>query len=783
MDVLSKLKSIPIFGGFDQGSLEEIVKSSTVCEANPGDRIIEYGQVGEFLGVMLEGEAVASQPSTQPGEPPRELGRLKAGQYFGEMALLTGELTSADVTASKPSSYLSIPQVVFSRTMSLNPRAVRDFAKTLADRLRSRAENPGERLTLEMAWNHAEDPYQLSVGAAVGHSRVLVINCGSSSLKYRFIDGTSHSSEVRGLVERIGIEGSVHKWTGPGGEKVEKGSIANHADALGSVFAAVFGKAGAAGKVDVVGHRVVHGGDRYSAATLIDGDVLAAIRDFSRLAPLHNPNNLMGIEACQKLLPGVPQVAVFDTAFHQTIPRFAHVYGLPFELYRESKLRRYGFHGPSHQYVSLMAATHMGRPVSELKIITCHLGSGASVCAIDHGRSVDTSMGFSPLEGVIMGTRAGDVDPGLVLHLITGMGMTPAQVETMLTKESGLKGISGLTGDMREINEAADQGDPRALLAKQMYAYRVKKYVGAYAAALGDLDVLVFTGGIGENSSGTRARICQGLDRMGIRLDEAHNQGRHGGKPMQISVDGSPVTVLVVPTDEELMIARDSVKALGTGEVTSIIRAHEKKPIPIEVSAHHVHLTQEHVEQLFGKGHELTYRGDLSQPGQFACQETVDLVGPRGRVDKVRVLGPVRPESQVEISRTEEFRLGIDAPVRASGDLDGSPGLTLQGTAGTVALAKGVICALRHIHMSPEEAFSYGLRDRDVVRIKVEGERSLIFGDVLVRVHPSFRLAMHIDTDEANAGEINQGALGVLESIESRPGPQRRTDIFPVARM
>jgi acetate kinase len=363
--------------------------------------------------------------------------------------------------------------------------------------------------------------------------------------------------------------------------------------------------------------------------------------------------------------------------------------------------------------------------------------------------------------------------------------MPAKDVEKMLTNEAGLRGVSGLTGDMREIESAADAGNPRALLAAQMYAYRVKKYIGAYAAALGGLDAVVFTGGIGENAAGMRARICQGLDRLGVTLDETRNRAPAAGKEpaFGISAEGAPVRVLVVPTDEELMIARETVRALGNHQVTAIIHTREKHAIPVEVSAHHVHLSRAHVDALFGRGHKLTYRAELSQPGQYACAEAVDLVGPKGRVDRVRVLGPERPETQVEISRTEEFRLGIDAPIRASGDIAGSPGLTLVGPAGQAVIPEGVICAMRHIHMHPENALAYGIRDRDIVRIRIEGERSLIFGDVLVRVSPSFRLAMHIDTDEANAAEISAGTTGLLDSIQERQGPQRKpTGGIPLAQ-
>jgi acetate kinase len=769
MDVTSFLRSLSLFKGFDAAALADIVAESSVQEVPPGTTLIPHGQIGEYLGVLLEGEATAVRPSSDPLAEPVELGRLRPGDHFGEMSLLTGELTSAAVVARAPSRVLRVPQPVFARTLAASPIAVSELARSLAARLRKRAEDPAEQQGVRDAWDRAEDPYRLLPRNALSGARALVINCGSSSLKYAFFDGADPSSEVRGMVERIGLSGARHRRRSAAGETSEDVAAADHTAALDLVFAAL----GDPGRLDVVGHRVVHGGDRYAAPALIDDALIAAIGEFARLAPLHNPHNLAGIAAARSRLPNAPHVAVFDTAYHQTIPPHAYEYGLPRALAREASLRRYGFHGPSHQYVSLRAATHLRRPVSELDLVTCHLGSGASVCAVAHGRSVDTSTGFTPLEGLMMGTRCGDIDPGLVLHLINHLGMAPAEVERILTHESGLKGVSGRSGDMREVERAADEGDPRALLALRMYAYRVRKYLGAYAAALGGLDAVVFTGGVGENSAGVRARVCQGLERLGIALDERRNRAEDAAPVRDVAAEESAVRVLVVRTDEELMIAREAVRALGNRQVTDIIRNRERRPIPVEVSAHHVHLAQDHVERLFGEGHRLTPRSELSQPGQFACVEAVDLVGPKGRVDRVRVLGPTRPETQVEISRTEEFRLGIDAPIRASGDTAGSPGLTLVGSRGEVALERGVICAMRHIHMHPEDALAYGLRDRDVVRVRTEGERGLIFGDVLVRVHPDFRLAMHIDTDEANAAEISAGASGFLDSIQDRQGPQR----------
>jgi acetate kinase len=283
------------------------------------------------------------------------------------------------------------------------------------------------------------------------------------------------------------------------------------------------------------------------------------------------------------------------------------------------------------------------------------------------------------------------------------------------------------------------------------------------------LDVVIFTGGIGQGSAGVRSLACQGLSHMGIELDEKKNTNANGFKEVSdISVEGSPVRILVIPTDEERMIAREIVRTVASGYIGDIIQTQKKTPVPIEVSAHHVHLSSEHVEALFGAGHTLTPEHELSQPGQFACKESVNLVGPKGRVDRVRVLGPVRKETQVEIAMTEQFKLGIHPPIRESGDLENTPGITIEGTAGSVTIPRGVICALRHIHMSTEDALRFGLRDKFKVRVRVEGERELIFGDVLIRVNPQFKLAMHIDTDEANAANIGTGAIGHVEAVQTR---------------
>jgi acetate kinase len=378
-------------------------------------------------------------------------------------------------------------------------------------------------------------------------------------------------------------------------------------------------------------------------------------------------------------------------------------------------------------------------------------------------------MGMTPSEGLIMATRAGNLDPAVMIHLMEHYGLDAGALSKLINAESGLLGISGISSDMQRIEEAAHDGHHRALLAHKAYCYQIRKNIGAYVAAMGGIDVLAFTGRIGETSAAVRSLACQGLGYMGIRLDEAKNRTLGQVRShATISSDDSPVKILVIASDDERVIAWEALRALEHSQINEVIRGQERAPIPIEVSAHHVHLAQADVEALFGPGHQLTPEHELSQPGQFACVEKVDLVGPKGRIANVRVLGPTRKETQIEIAMTEQFKLGIQPPIRESGDLAGTPGVVLQGPRGSATLERGVICAQRHIHMSPEDALRFGLRDKYVVRVRVEGDRELIYGDVVVRVNPNYRLAMHIDTDEGNAANIRTGMIGYIEEIQSR---------------
>ena len=393
---------------------------------------------------------------------------------------------------------------------------------------------------------------------------VLVINCGSSSLKYQLINMNDESVLAKGLVERIGIEGSVLKHEKTGLDKVViKETLNNHKDAINLVLKTLldanYGAVKSLDEIDAVGHRVVHGGEKFAQSVLIDDEVIEAMKECIVLAPLHNPPNIIGIEACKELLPNAPMVGVFDTAFHQTMPPVSFIYPLPYELYEEMKIRRYGFHGTSHKYVSERVVELTGKNLDGTKIVTCHLGNGASLTAIKDGKSFDTSMGMTPLEGLVMGTRCGDVDPAIVTFLMNKKNMTAEEVDNLMNKKSGVLGISGVSSDFRDIEGAAEKGNVRAQLALDKFVYTVKKYIGSYAAAMGGLDVLVFTAGLGENSAPARQQVCQGLEFLGVEIDEARNNIR--GKEAEISKESSKVKVFVIPTNEEVMIARDT-KAL-----------------------------------------------------------------------------------------------------------------------------------------------------------------------------------------------------------------------------
>ena len=589
---------------------------------------------------------------------------------------------------------------------------------------------------------------------------ILVINCGSSSLKADVIDTINKKTIIELDAERLPLTPIIKlnetdlEYTG----NLELNAILEFC--LTEIKTKLNGIT-----ISGIGHRVVHGGDDYSQPILIDEQVEKAIEELCAIAPLHNPANLMGIKNAKVVYPELPNVAIFDTAFHQTLPNRAKQYAIDKELIKKYNIKRFGFHGTSHKYIAERVGTYLKQDIKHLRIVSCHLGNGASACAVEFGRSIETSMGMTPMEGLVMGTRSGDIDAGIISFLQNKEAWNAQQVEDFLNKKSGLAGLSGLSNDMRDILQKASEGNEDARTAIQVFTHRLTKYIGAYAALMGGIDVLVFTGGIGENSHEIRNRVCQRLDFLGITLDDDKNKSTkltNENDVSNISDEIARVKILAIKTDEQLAIALEAQKIIQEKNKVNCI-----PKIPIAISARHVHLTRETVDILFGKDYELTPFKPLSQPGQFAANETVTLVGPRNKIEKVRILGPLRSKDQVEISKTDEFFLGIDAPVRESGNVAGSRGIILDGKAGTTTIKEGVIVAWRHIHMHPNDAAVFGVQDQDVVSVDVEDkERPLTFKNVIIRVSDKFKLEMHIDTDEGNAAEIKSGEEGILMSTE-----------------
>jgi len=396
--------------------------------------------------------------------------------------------------------------------------------------------------------------------------KVLVVNSGSSSVKYMFFDMDGEKRLAKGLIECIGLPEAYFKHWSLGGDEVrESCKVSNHMEAINLIL-----KNLESGKnpiikdlneITAIGHRIVHGGDKFSDSVPVNDEVMAGLRECFAIAPLHTPHHYAGIEAVEKLVPGHPQVVVFDTSFHQTIPDYAFMYALPYSIYEKYHIRRYGFHGTSHKYVAIRAAAMLGKPIEQLKLITCHLGNGCSITAVQNGKSIDTSMGFTPLEGLIMGTRCGDIDPAIIVHLMNNEKISPEGIDTLMNKKSGLFGISGLTGDMRTILKASAGGSDKAKLALDMYCYRIKKYICSYLGVLNGSDAIVFTAGVGENSPTVREKSCADLQNLGITIDPEANSSA-GSEEKIVSTDDSKVKILVIPTNEELMIARETVRVL-----------------------------------------------------------------------------------------------------------------------------------------------------------------------------------------------------------------------------
>lgn len=569
--------------------------------------------------------------------------------------------------------------------------------------------------------------------------RILSLNAGSATLKFGVFDAVSATPLMASTIDHPVIDAAAF-------DEVER--------QLRDAGVAV---------VDAIGHRVARSGAHLSEAVSIDAKVEREIEQAAALTPQHNPVALAGIRLAREHWPGLPQVAVFDTAFHAAMPEHATAYAVP-QAWRDAGVRRYGFHGLSHQHVLEAVSGALERAPDKLRIVSCHLGNGASVCAIDRGHSIDTSMGMTALEGLVMGTRSGDLDPGIPGFVARTLGLDPAQIEATLYRDSGLKALSGIGSDLREIEAHARQGNTGARMALQVHAYRVRKYIGAYAAAMGGCDAVAFTGGAGENSSALRRRILDGLEFLGLRLDEDRNEsfGASGAEVAELQASRSTVAVLVVRAREQWVIARETAVVLRRGERSA---PRQDLPIPVAISAHYAHLTQAAVEALFGAGHSLRVLQPLSQPGFFAAEETVSVIGERGRLERVRVVGPCRMANQIEVSRTEATQLGIDAPLRLSSDLAGTPEVTLSGPAGTLRTT-GLIIARRYLHLTTADAERLGVATDGETGIALDTPRGTVLRHVALRIDDGAVLELHLDTDEANAAGLRGAGEGVLQRCD-----------------
>lgn len=556
-EIVALLKPLSLFATFTENELNDFVKQNQLTTFEKGELILDYAQKSTVLHILLDGTVKASIVDNAGHEVIFD--RYESGSLLGHTSLFTNEPSRVSLIASERVSTFEICEANVTKLKTDKPQV---FASVQKDATQLHAQW-GEKTAL-LKTETSDDPCHFNLKTDVSR-KILVINCGSSSLKYTLFDTDKTSCLVNGQIDRIGTGAPMGLSYATDAITIEKDlPDGDHKTAFDAMIAALMhhehGVISDPTEITAIGHRVVHGGDIFYMPTLLTEETIAQIESISTLAPLHNPVNIVGIREAIAAFPQAVQVAVFDTAFHHTIPPHAFLYALPYEYYTEKKIRRYGFHGTSHYYVSLKTAEYLNQPYRDLKIISCHLGNGGSICAIDHGKSVDTSMGLTPAEGVIMGTRCGNIDPAALLHLMDSENMTSADLNTLLNKRSGLLGLSGVSNDMRDIEAAAKEGNYRAVTAYKAFAYSVKKYIGAYNATLGGADILLFTGGIGLYSSFIRKEICAGLENIGMKIDNEKNCRSNGTKEVaEISMAGSPIRILIVPTNEELMIARETL--------------------------------------------------------------------------------------------------------------------------------------------------------------------------------------------------------------------------------
>lgn len=541
--------------------LDEIINTSALETFESGEIILEYREKANTVLLLIKGKAKASYVTNIGKE--KIVDTITPGSFIGAESIISDSTALASFIATEVCTAIRIPSETFIKKIAANSDALTSLTASFEKKINSY----GIDVENKIVDNSKVDPFGFELTSSEPQ-KILVINCGSSSLKYTFFDTEDKNNIAEGQVDRIGTGNKMGLSYEKGDFEIEKDlEPGDHKAAFDAMLAELSSKEhgiiSSPEEITAVGHRVVHGGDTFSESTLITDEVIKSIEEVSSLAPLHNPVNLVGVKESMRVFPGASQVAVFDTAFHQTIEPQAFLYGLPYEYYTDKKIRRYGFHGTSHYYVSLKAAEYFNKPYNEVKTVVCHIGNGGSLCAVKNGKSVDTTMGLTPAEGIIMGTRAGSIDPAALLHLMDNEGMSSKEINKLINKESGLLGLSGISNDMRDIEAEVKKGNNRALITHKTFCYSVKKYIGSYNAVLGGADALVFTGGIGLYSSFTRIGICKGLEAMGMKIDPAKSDALNGSKKVvDISTEDSPIKILIIPTNEELMIARETLSVL-----------------------------------------------------------------------------------------------------------------------------------------------------------------------------------------------------------------------------
>ncbi len=716
--------NVPLFKDFSKDIVIEIIEKSEVKNFEKHEAVIEFSEQAIFLGVLLEGNAELS--FTDNNGDKHILNKLKPGDIFGEISLMTGDRTIADVLCTTPCRILIIPEDVFREFITTNPAAVKYLSERLESKLKAISYEFEEALYTKAAAKKTSDPYGLKLHTKE-QLRLLIIKSEHYVLQYYLFDTKNHDNNASGEFNNLGTKGSNFIFKSKKSEITNKTKIADIKEALVMLIEKLkqSGIINSIEEINAAGHIVQFGGEEFTSSVMADSTVIEKLNHLS--STVNISDNIKGIRTSMELLPGIPHIAVFDTAFHHTIPSFANSYANSFTKFydtthKDNKIEPPNLYGLSHSYAALKAAEHLKLPYNSLEIAICNLDKTSSMCAVDHGRSVDTSADFL-----------------------------------------------GVLNNFTKLEQKAGNGSYDAQLAIKTYCYSLRKQIGSYMAAMGGLDVLVFSGKLGTESPYVRGLSCQGLECIGIKINKDLNKKANSNNDVHvISETDSKVKVLVIPNNEEVMVAREIIRTIDNDKISKLINTKKPKSIPIDISAHHIHLSDKDLEGLFGPGYKLTHDVELSQPGQYACKERVTLTGPKGSVNRVRILAPTRKKTQIEIAMTEQYKLGIEPPIRASGDIENTPGITLETENGSLTIDKGVICAMRHIHMTPEDALGFGLHNKDIVRVKVVGDRELIFGDVLVRVSPKYKLVMHIDTDEGNAANIKTSMKGYIDSIQER---------------